>query len=80
MSCISQDEKEYQNLRTAYAYVGRDECSSVIFRLTSQPVELVKPKLIKLKGLQIEESIELLDRKKQKHNPDQVLGQLPLTY
>lgn len=38
---------------------------SVIFRLTSQPVELVKSKLIKLKGLQIEESIELLDRKKQ---------------
>lgn len=69
MFCFLQDEKEYWDLRAAYAYAGREECSSVIFHLTSQPVELVKTKLLKLKGLQVKEFIELLqllDRNKTK--------------
>jgi hypothetical protein len=65
-----QAEKEHQDLRAVYAYAGR-ECSSVIFHLTSQPMELVKTKLLKLKGLQIKgfiELLQLLDRNKIKQN------------
>lgn len=49
----SHKMKRVPEFRTAHAQAGREECSSVIFHLASQPAELVKPKLIKPKGLQI---------------------------